>query len=283
MSARKSPDRHPQKDFFVADLSDIVPKDDMASMEHPVFALKAGDRRIKRYERNGNSLEVQPGAKGCATIHDKDVWIYCISQLVEALDAGLEIGRTVRFTAYNFLATTNRRTDGRAYQDMAAAMERLRGTSITTDIETAETRERAGFGLIDSWRVVETKNNRMVAVEVTLPDWLLRAIQGREVLTISREYFQLRRALDRRIYELARKHCGRQPRWRVTLATLHQKTGSTQALKHFRQDFRALVADKALPDYRVDFDEKDDAAIFYPMGPKAEKARAKDIVKRLGS
>ena len=33
------PDRHPQKDFFILDISDVVPMDDMASMEHPLFSL----------------------------------------------------------------------------------------------------------------------------------------------------------------------------------------------------------------------------------------------------
>jgi len=33
------PDRHPQKDLFVCDIVDAVPKGDMASIEHPVFTL----------------------------------------------------------------------------------------------------------------------------------------------------------------------------------------------------------------------------------------------------
>ena len=33
------PDRHPNRDFFILDVSDAAPKDDMASMEHPVFSL----------------------------------------------------------------------------------------------------------------------------------------------------------------------------------------------------------------------------------------------------
>ena len=33
------PDRHPTADFFVCDILDALPKDDMATMEHPVFSL----------------------------------------------------------------------------------------------------------------------------------------------------------------------------------------------------------------------------------------------------
>ncbi|MGS0646468.1 replication initiator protein A [Komagataeibacter melomenusus] len=84
----------------------------MVSMEHPLFALKAGDRRVRTYERNGLVVTVKPGSDGCATIHDKDLWIYCISQLVEAKNRGRPITPIVRFTTYDFLRSTNRSIGG---------------------------------------------------------------------------------------------------------------------------------------------------------------------------
>ena len=259
------PIRHPQKDFFVADIFDAAPKDDTASMEHPLFALKAGDKRVRTYERNGVKVVIKPGADGCATIHDKDIWIYCISQMVEAMNRGRTCGRTVRFTAYDFLTVTNRPVAGVGYQRMGDALARLNGTVIETNIETDGYRERAGFGLIDSWRVIERdQDDRMVAVEVTLPDWLYRSIKSKQVLTLSRDYFRLRKPLDRRIYELARKHCGKQSRWQVGLATLHEKTGSTAALREFRRSIRDLTETNELPDYLVEFDTESDMVTFYP-------------------
>src|SRR5699024_7175965 len=130
------PDRHPQGDFFVLDIHDANPRDDLASMEHPLFALKAGDKKIRTYERNGYSVQVQPGAFGCATIHDKDIWLFCISQLVAAQNEGREISRTVRFTAHELLVATNRNTDGRAYEQFGNALARLRQTTIETNIKT---------------------------------------------------------------------------------------------------------------------------------------------------
>lgn len=244
--------KHPQKDFFVADILDVSIKDDMASMEHPLFALKAGDMRVKTYERNGNSVTVQPGHGGCATIHDKDIWIYCISQMVEAMNRGREVNKTVRFTAYDFLTATNRDTSGRAYERMAEAMARLRNTGIETNIETAGQRERRGFGLVESWRVVEkTSGGRMVAVEVTFPDWLIRSVTAKHVLTLSPDYFRIRKPIDRRIYELARKHCGSQRQWQCTLKTLYEKSGSTDAMRNFRGAIKALTESNDLPDYKV--------------------------------
>jgi plasmid replication initiation protein len=278
-----APDRHPQRDFFVADLLDVAPKDDLASMEHPLFALKAGDKRVRRYERNGNSIEIQPGIKGCATIYDKDLWIYCISQLVEAINRGREdVGRTVQFTAYDFLVTTNRGTSGDSYERMGEALNRLAGTRIETNIETAQQRERAGFGLIDSWRVIERRDDkRMVAVEVTLPDWLWRQIQALHVLTLSRDYFRIRKALDRRIYELARKHCGAQPRWAVSVRVLYEKSGSAAPVRNFRCDVKALAESGELPDYRVSFDQAADTVTFFARGPKGNQAQVADLLDGL--
>lgn len=257
------PVRHPQKDFFIADILDVSIKDDMASMEHPLFALKAGDMRVKTYERNGNSVTVQPGHGGCATIHDKDIWIYCVSQMVEAMNRGREVNKTVRFTAYDFLTATNRDTSGRAYERMAEAMARLRNTGIETNIETAGQRERRGFGLVESWRVVEkTSGGRMVAVEVTFPEWLIRSVTAKHVLTLSPDYFRIRKPIDRRIYELARKHCGNQKQWQCSVETLHEKSGSTDTVRKLRAVLKALADGDDLPDYSVTIDLTTDVVTF---------------------
>ncbi len=254
-----APDKHPQKDFFIADVVDAAMKDDLASMEHPLFALKAGDMRVRNYERNGYKVTIKPGHGGCATIHDKDIWIYCVSQMIEALNRGREdVSRTVRFTAHDFLVTTNRDVSGRSYERMTDALARLRGTSIETNIETDGQRERRGFGLVEAWRVVEkTSGGRMVAVEVTFPDWLYRSIVSRNVLTLSPDYFRIRKPIDRRIYEIARKHCGSQKQWQCTLKTLYEKSGSTDALRNFRGAINALVSSDELPEYQVLLSDED--------------------------
>ncbi len=278
------PERHVNRDFFVCDILDAAPKDDLGSMEHPMFNLSTKpDHRIRHYEHNGNSLTVAPGAHGLATIWDKDILIYCISQVVEALNRKRQdVSKTVWVTAYDLLVATNRGTDGRGYQQLKAALERLRGTSITTDIEVNGTRIKEGFGLIDRWKIVEKSpgNERMVAVEITLSEWLYNAIQGKEVLTISRDYFRLRKGLEQRLYELARKHCGRQPSWKVSLDVLHKKSGSTSPLKKFRLNIKQIAKSKHLPDYLVAYDEENDLVIFYNRGPKGHQEQIKEILQR---
>ena len=269
-----SPERRVQRDFFVADLFDISPKDDISSMEHPIFAFKGGDTRLRQYEHNGVSLTVEPGRFGLATIHDKDIWIYCISQLSEAMNRDRkDVSRTIRFVAYDFLKTTNRPTTGGSYKRLGDALARLAGTRLVINKETNGKRSRGGFGLIDSWEIVEKDgSDRMVSLEVTLPDWLYRAVQGREVLTISKDYFRLRKPLDRRIYEIARKHCGRQSTWKISLGLLHLKSGSTASLREFRRAIKSLADSNELPDYRVKFVPETDMLTFFSRKPKGQIA-----------
>jgi len=286
---RLAPVRHVNRDFFVADIFSWSPKDDLDSMEHPLFALRAGDTRVRTYERNGTSVMVLPGHYGCASIHDKDVWIYCISQLVEAINRGRgDINRTVRFIGHDFLVATNRASSGRAsrreYDRMQEALDRLKGTVIKTNIKTGGSAAKVkGFGLIETYEVIRRDHDgRMESVEVTLPDWLFRSVQACEVLTLNRDYFRLRKPLDRRIYELVRKHCGSQPRWRVGIDTLYQKSGSVDRLPKFRDAMKKFALSNHLPDYRVMADWDADALTFYARAPKGHSALVQDILSKHG-
>jgi plasmid replication initiation protein len=266
------PDRHPVRDFFIADILDWALKDDRHSMEHPIFSLsKTPDRKVRHYEHNGIHVTVAPSAYGRATIWDKDILLYCVSVLTEGLNQGREVSRTVRLRAYDFLVTTNRHTGGRDYDLLAAALNRLKGTVINTDIETNGKRQRAGFGLVDNWQIIERfqASGRMSAVEITLNEWLFNAIIAREILTLNRDYFRLDGGLERRLYELARKHCGRQAKWVVSVDILHKKSGSQATLKKFRELLKRAVGNDALPDYRVRYEQETDRALFYTKDGEA--------------
>jgi len=259
-----NPIKHPQQDLFIADIFDAISLQlDMASMEYPLFALKAGNKATRRYTQKNFSVVIAPSAEyGMATIHDKDIWIYCISKLMQATRENQPISRTVRFTIYDYLKTTNRGVSGEYYEKAKNALDRLRSTTITTNIETDDRRESRGFGLIDAWSVVEEKDGRMIRVEVTLPKWLYRSIESKTLLTLSPDYFRLRKPLDRRIYELARKHCGNNQSWKFGLNTLLERSGSTASMKEFRKAIKSLAESNQLPDYSVEFDGKKNQVTF---------------------
>ncbi len=247
------------RDFFVCDIFDAAPKGDLGSMEHPFFSLSTRpDRTIRHYHHNGTEITVTPSVRGRATIHDKDILIYCISQLMAALNAGRAISRHLTLTAHDLLVACRRDTGGDSYTRLREGFERLAGTRITTNLVTGALETTTGFGLIESWEIVRrTRGGRMVSVSVTLSDWLFRAVQAKSVLTLSRAYFTLRKPLERRVYELARKHCGNQREWRISVATLHTKAGSDAPVRVFRAAIRKMIAADTLPDYELAEEEGD--------------------------
>jgi plasmid replication initiation protein len=176
-------------------------------------------------------------------------------------NAGEPLAQTLHLNAHELLVWTNRETSGDGYRRLKEAFERLSGTRITTNIKANGEEITEGFGMLESWRVVrETKSGRMSELKVRLSDWVYRIIQGSEVLTLSRDYFRLRKPIDRRVYELARKHCGEQDEWKISLELLHKKTGASSHYREFKSMIRELVQNDHLPDYQVLLE--DDMVIF---------------------
>jgi Replication initiator protein A len=259
------PIRHPEKDFFICDFGDVIPKSDIASMEHPLFTLSTKpDTTIRLYEHSGNKVEIFPSVLGLATIHDKDILIYCISQLMAGINKGENPSRTVRFKVHDLLVTTNRQTDGDSYKRFRGSLKRLSGTRIETNIKTNNQEIIDGFGIIDSYKVIvdDPQTKRMVELEITISEWLYNSVLGHEVLSINRDYFRLRKPIERRIYEIARKHCGKKKNWIVSFEILHKKVGSTGSLKKFKEIISSIVKFNHLPDYSIEI-TKDNIIFLY--------------------
>ena len=116
----------------------------------------------------------------------------------------------------------------------------------------------------------------MQDVEVTLSDWVFNAIKAKEVLTLHRDYFRLRKPLERRIYELARKHCGQKGDWKISLELLQKKCGSSSTSREFKRLVQTIVTQDAtyghMPDYSVTLE--DDQVCFRNRGTMRSKADA---------
>src|SRR5579875_2970891 len=253
------PLRHQQHDLFVCDVADAVLKDDMASMEHPFFSLsKKPELSVRRYENGDRWIEVVPSVKGLATIYDKDILIYCISQLIAKMNDGVPPSPYVRIVAKDLLIFVNRSLGGKDYDALVEALERLDGTRIRTNIRTGGEQEFKGFGLIESFKLRRSeKTGRILEVAVKLSDWVFRSIAAKEVLTLHRDYFRLRKPIERRVYEIARKHCGKQDSWKISVEMLRRKCGSRAPIKGFRHDVKQLAKGDHLPDYRISLDDDD--------------------------
>lgn len=260
------PIKHNQGDLFICDVADAVLKDIMPQMEHPFYSLsKKPEMTVRRYEHNGNWLEITPSFKGLATIYDKDILIYCISQLIEKMKQNEPVGPRIRITSYDLLAFTNRGTSGRDYLALSEAIDRLAGTRIKTNIRTGDEEQEDNFGLINAATIRRQhgKDGRLLWITIELSTWVMNAVKAQEVLTLHRDYFRLRKPIERRIYELARKHCGRQASWQVSLEVLLKKCGSQSPVKRFRQMLKHITEHDHLPDYRLTFDEATDQVTFF--------------------
>jgi plasmid replication initiation protein len=246
-----------QLELFVAELIDIAPKSDITSMEYPIFALsKHPDTEIFRYENpvSGAWIEIIPSAAGRATIFDKDLLIYCISQLAEAMNRGRRVGRRIRLNAYDYMVATGRDTSGREYQRLHDTLARLRGTTFKSNITASGELNQRGsvFGLIDDAEI-NMANGRMTSLEVTIAERLFNAVSDRRLLTYSRQYFNLSSPNERRMYEICRKHCGRQAIWEIGVEKLYDKFGTRGELREFRRTLRKMAAGQPIPDYFVHY------------------------------
>lgn len=258
-------DKHPRQDLFICDVADAVIKDVMQQMEHPFYSLsKKPVTSIREYRHGEHWLRITPSVAGLATIYDKDILIYAISQLMAKLNRGEEINPRVRINSHEFLIFTNRGTGGKDYKALVEGLERLRGTTISTNIRTGDEEQIDVFGLIDKGTIRRKfgLDGRLLWVDVVLSDWVFKAIEANEVLTLNRDYFRLSKPYERRAYEIARKHCGRQKEWKISLELLRKKMGATSPIKKFRFFIKELGKQNHLPDYIVELIESEDQVIF---------------------
>jgi len=278
------PERHPQDDLFICDVADAVLKDVMPQMEHPFYSLsKKPETNVRRYEHNGNWVEITPSVKGLATIYDKDILIYCISQIMHKLRDGQEVSRRVRLNSRDLLVFANRGTSGKDYQALIQAVDRLAGTRISTNIKTGDEEQYDTFGLIDAASIRRKHGNdgRLLWCELKLSEWVFNAIRAQEVLTLHKDYFRLRKPIERRVYEIARKHCGRQPTWSINLDLLLKKSGSKSSLKEFRRSLRHLVEHDHLPDYSISFKDDTDLLVFVNRGTMHKDVQVVEAAGRI--
>ena len=104
-----------QGDLFKMHIVNAAVKDDIHSMEYPLFSLaKRADTEVREYRdaRSGKSLKIIPSAYGMPTIFDKDLLIYAMSQLAAAMNQGQPVSRTIVFQTSDFLNATKPDKDG---------------------------------------------------------------------------------------------------------------------------------------------------------------------------
>lgn len=264
-----------QPDMFVCNLASWPVKDDMGSMDVPIFSLsRYGDTKIRHYQRGNKALTITPSVLGAATVFDKDLLLFVVSQIIEAKNKGRAVSRTVRVDSYDYLVGTDRGDGRKSFEGVIDTLRRLKGTNLETNIETGNISQTHGFGLIEDYkihsekkRVTETKEEitRVLSFELTLSEWLMNGLSEFQVLTLDRGYFKLDKPIDRRLYEIAKWHCRDQALWKINIDLLAGKVGTNRERFKFRADLRNIIKQQLLPEYYIALDTatSPDTVVFY--------------------
>ena len=157
------------------------------------------------------------------------------------------------------------------------------GTVIKTNITTASSgsavplgdeEETGRFHLIEKATVRRKNgsNGRILWAEITISEWIFNSIRRNQVLTLHPDYFRLRKPIERRVYEIARKFCGHSESWKIGLDKLLSRTGARTELKRFRHTIREMARTDHLPDYHVYHDDSTDQVIFRNRGSMIENS-----------
>jgi Replication initiator protein A len=246
-----------KNDFFTADLSGCGLRGDEFTLEFPIFSLSLNpDLSRYRWENKDGQkyIVVSPSSIGRATLYDRDILIFLTSQMTAALNRGCVDAQypTIKFKRNHYFKFTQRGNSGKEYEAFRLAVQRLLGTKIETNIVTGNQSIKTGFGLIESYRIDEhiysTPNQTTVTIKIS--DWLFQAIHKKRIFDLDSNYFSLK-PLEKRIYELARKHCGRQAKWEIDLALLHQKSGSRGTIYEFHKALKKMERNNALIGYSL--------------------------------
>ena len=230
-------------------------KSDKSIMDYPFFALDRCGRRKRPIEYNDGNVTVQIKANNgsIATVYDKDLILYVAGLMREQMNQGIEPGRTFTFSAYDFMRVTKRPKNDDSYERILKMLERLQGTQICTNIEHGGAGVDGFFSWLDSASASygsQAGHKKTKYIRVTICEWLYLAIYQGNVLTYDPRYFQLR-PLARRLYDIARSHCGRQKYWAVKLPKLREKIGFEGELRRLRYEMdQMLQQSEPIPEYR---------------------------------
>ena len=255
------PERYPP-DLLTLDISALPVKDSRLTIEFPFFQLTKtpSDPEERVYkDHRGNTLRISPHHKlGYVTQYDKHLLIYLISLAMRHLNSKPDtpLPQRMRFYAGDFIRFANRTNTGHQYQRLDDSLRRLTGCQFEIDVTSGNRHIHDNVHLLDASRMVREydTHGRLLYIEIALSDWIRTLLEAKMVLTLHPHYFRLSSPLEQRLYEIARKFCGRQQRWAVNSRMLQIYSGSAAVHYSFLQQLRKIAASGDLLDYRMRID-----------------------------
>jgi len=223
-------------------------------MMHCYFAHKLIKRNpiteLPTYDDGQIRIEVRSTKIGVATIDDAEILLYCLGLAADKFDRGEKVTQEFTFTLKDFSDVAGLSQSGSVSKRLGEALDRLKETNIKTNIESGRKVFVEGFSWIENFwydrgpdQMVKGKKRegRINSITVRFCDFLWRAVViDRNLLSYNRKFFCLS-PLKRRLYELARIHCGERPAFRIGLESLRDRVGTAQELRFFKSDLEAML------------------------------------------
>ena len=277
-----------QLELFALEILDFSLKDEMEGMTLPIFTIdrKAQTDTAYTWIRHDGKVKMRVDTPaGRPTQHDKDLVIFVVSALMNEFNSTGIVPDVIELRTRQYLIGTERKDGGSQYAQFEQTLNRIYYMTVVVETDMGndirETSKELAY--FKKTEVVDRKSTgEVIAVRLLISEWLKEQLSNKNVLTMSRDYFRLSGPLERRVYEIARKHCGKQGIWRVSLNVLHNLTGSGSSLKEFKRKLNGLIESDSLPEYRLTMDGKGLTDLTVIITDKDPAKVAKAVTKRLG-
>jgi predicted GIY-YIG superfamily endonuclease len=228
-------------------------------VEIPVFALERRNFSVFSWtSKDGKqSIEVRPSLKGRATIHDKDVLLYLLAQLVNGERSGRRKSesRSIRIDVYNYLMSTQKLAGPGPHANLITALDRLRDTTVVRKVKTKGMTSQLEFGIIESWTVTDSDAAQVpITIDITVSDWVFQIFRQGKFFEIPYGYFQARSPIIRRVHELVGPHCVVNGSWTGVLDELLKMANPYKEYVRWPFPWINLIGSQPLPGFRVNWD-----------------------------
>jgi plasmid replication initiation protein len=229
-------------------------------MAYPYFSLTKQKRtKALHFVNQTGDIEIKVegiASYGIANIHDADILLWLSAEIRRHYERTGEVIYRVLFSPHKMLKQIGRGKGGAQIKRLPKALKRLSRTHIETTVRTEHQEKASDFSWLIGWH---TSVNRQTGEptklwSATVHPWLVQGIiQDHNILTLNPDYYRLSSGLEKRLYQIARKHAGKQSfGFVISMETLHAKVGSGGVLKYFARDVRTIAHETGcLLEYRI--------------------------------
>jgi plasmid replication initiation protein len=245
-----------QLDLFIANASDVAPKEHQDLMARNWFSLAKKRRTQPIKHRFGDNWVKITGEQehGIATIFDNDVIIFVIAQYMHAINHGMEVGRRFQFTGYEYFKFIDKKKfGGKGYADLWKSLERLHHTFVETNIRMDEGRRHHSFNWLSEIKQLSDGSSHR-GYEIVIPEWLYEAVVEKKlVLTLDDGYFDIRGGMERWLYLFARKSASWQTGgWAESMYGIYLKSGSLGKYAEFKRTIKRIIEKQSILGYTLE-------------------------------